>query len=119
MRKGLRRADDVIAERQQQMKLLNEAKPDPTDLAKLADDPAIKWSELVRDELWWKSSNEIEGHEAIGDRFYQTDGTKWWQYKKAARAQMVRNYQFRSPAEWFAEVYAVFMLGKLAPRHPA
>ncbi len=119
MREGLRRADDVIDEKQTQLKLLTDGKPDPTDLTKIKDDPAIAWAKLIRTELWWKSSTEIEGTAAVGDTVYQADGTKWWKYKKAARAQMVRDYQFRSPAEWFAEVYAVFMLGKLAPSHPA
>ena len=36
----------------------------------------------------------------------------------AARGQMVKDYQFRSPAEWFAEVYTVAMLGKLSGSHP-
>jgi hypothetical protein len=31
---------------------------------------------------------------------------------------MVQDYQFRSPSEWFAEVYAVEMLGKLSEGHP-
>jgi hypothetical protein len=55
---------------------------------------------------------------AVNNQVFQQDRQKWWRYDEAARREMVRDYRFRSPAEWFAEVYAVFMLGKLAPTHP-
>jgi len=97
--------------------MLADGAPDENDADQFANDPAIKWAALIRNELWWKSNSTIEGA-AVGDKIYQADGTKWWKYPKAARGAMVRNYQFRSPVEWFAEVYAVFMLGKLATGHP-
>ena len=36
-----------------------------------------------------------------------------------ARAQGVTGYQFRSPAEWFAELYAAYFMKKMNPKHPA
>ena len=34
-------------------------------------------------------------------------------------AKGIRGYQFRAPAEWFAELYAAFHMGKLKPSHPS
>lgn len=53
----------------------------------------------------------------VGDRVYQEsyDG-EWWSYDfKARAATKVNNYQWRSPAEWFAEVYAISWLSKKKP----
>jgi hypothetical protein len=36
------------------------------------------------------------------------DGNKWWRYPVAARARKVSTYQFKSPHEWFAELYATY-----------
>ena len=45
----------------------------------------------------------------INGRVYQFDhyGT-WVSYLKAARKNVVSNYQFSSPGEWFAEAYAAY-----------
>ncbi len=49
-----------------------------------------------------------------GDRaFTEASEGDWWSYGKGARASTrVNNYQWRSPAEWFAEVYAITWLKK-------
>jgi hypothetical protein len=53
----------------------------------------------------------------IGGRVYQEayDG-EWWSYDNGARGTTkVNDYQWRSPAEWFAEVYAISWLAKKKP----
>ena len=57
---------------------------------------------------------------AIGDRVYhEAYAGSWVSYRLAARAQGITGYQFRAPAEWFAELYAAFWSKKLNPKHPA
>ena len=89
---------------------------DTKKIAKIAAGP-IDWVKVVSKELWFASSGVVD-KSAIEGRVYQKDGSKWLSYVLTARSKMVRNYQFRSPAEWFAEVYAVSMLGKLSSTHP-
>ena len=54
---------------------------------------------------------------AIGDMVYVEGAPGWWcGYKSAARGSTyVNNYQWRSPPEWFAEVYAITWLAKKKP----
>ena len=39
-------------------------------------------------------------------------------YALSARGAKVTDYQFRSEAEWYAECYAAYFLGKLKKEHP-
>ncbi len=50
-----------------------------------------------------------DGGPSIDNRIFQIDhyGT-WVSYLKAARKHYLSNYQFSSPKEWFAEVYAAY-----------
>ncbi|MCB9760725.1 MAG: hypothetical protein H6739_12860 [Alphaproteobacteria bacterium] len=43
----------------------------------------------------------------------------WFLYRFEARKLMVSNYQFNAPPEWFAELYAMYYLGRLPQGHPA
>jgi len=53
---------------------------------------------------------------AIGDRVYTESQGTWYSYALSARTgTRVNNYQWRSPAEWFAEVYAITWLKKAKP----
>ncbi|MGE0386803.1 MAG: hypothetical protein AB7Q97_18920 [Gammaproteobacteria bacterium] len=54
---------------------------------------------------------------ALGDRvFTESSPGYWWSYSKSARASTKVNlYQWRSPPEWFAEVYAISWLKKKKP----
>ena len=53
---------------------------------------------------------------AVGDRVYTESQGTWYSYAASARASTrVNNYQWRSPAEWFAEVYAITWLKKSKP----
>lgn len=61
-------------------------------------DPDANWP--------WASPHDINGrsyHEA-----YAYGGGVWWSYETAQRAKAVtvRDYQWRAPGEWFAELYA-------------
>lgn len=58
---------------------------------------------------------------AIGGRVYQQsyDQPSWSSYELSARQQAITGYQFRSPLEWFSELYAAFKSQKLKPAHPA
>ena len=40
-------------------------------------------------------------------------------YRADARQKGLTGYQFRAPAEWFAELYAGYRSGKLKPDHPS
>lgn len=53
----------------------------------------------------WKSSG---GKDVGGKTFVYSNDTKLFSYDTAARARQVSNYQFRAPAEWFAEAYAAY-----------
>ncbi|MEO7057654.1 MAG: hypothetical protein ABI281_07525 [Caldimonas sp.] len=68
--------------------------------------------------LWWHAADcKVR---SIGDRVYQEAyAGEWVSYKLAARAQGVTGYQFRSSAEWFAELYAAYFMKKMNPKHPA
>jgi hypothetical protein len=53
----------------------------------------------------------------VGGRVYHESGKgEWWSYDNGARAKTrVTNYQWRSPWEWFAEIYAITWLAKRKP----
>jgi len=52
----------------------------------------------------------------IGDKAYTESQGQWWTYSSGARtATKVNLYQWRSPPEWFAEVYAITWLKKQKP----
>ncbi len=56
----------------------------------------------------------------IGKLIYHEAYTRdWVGYLAEARNQGLTGYQFRAPAEWFAELYAGYRSGKLKDTHPA
>lgn len=61
---------------------------------------------------WFKPSPVV-----IGGRCYIESYTnQYWSYEFAARGKTkVNDYQWRSPAEWFAEVYAISWLQRTKP----
>ena len=77
------------------------------------------WIDAVRvsADLWWNGAESK--NRAIGGVVYQEayEG-EWVSYNLAARSQGIQGYQFRSPAEWFAELYAAYYSDKLKPSHP-
>ncbi|MGR3321325.1 MAG: hypothetical protein ACU0DK_05275 [Pseudooceanicola sp.] len=56
----------------------------------------------------------------IGTRCYHESMPGYWvSYPIDQRSRGVTGYQFRSPLEWFSELYAAFHSGRLADAHPA
>lgn len=55
-------------------------------------------------EPWSSSGGPVVG----GRTFVYSNDSKIFSYDAAARANQVSNYQFRAPAEWFAEAYSAF-----------
>ncbi|MEO8525907.1 MAG: hypothetical protein ABI460_14375 [Caldimonas sp.] len=82
---------------------------------------ALLWCQSIRadNNPWWKGA--VCARIQIGGRVYQEayDDGRWRSYDYAARARGISGYQFRAPAEWFAELYAAYFGGKLKPSHPA
>ena len=90
----------------------------------------VEWDDARKEVERWASEMRESGkpwnnasaskNNAIGGRVIQEAyKDEWVSYHLAARARGIRAYQFRSPAEWFAELYAAFYLGKLKPQHPS
>ena len=100
-------------------------KPQPPEGVKAAD-----WErQRVRVEAWvtfmragagpWWNAAVCKSNEIGGRVYHEAYEGDWVSYKLAARAQGITGYQFRSPAEWFAELYAAYYSKKLNPKHPA
>ena len=73
-------------------------------------DRAFSALEVGLNEPWFKAEN---GGEHLSDHVYQENSdappkTWWVRYRHEARDRMVHPYQFKSPAEWFAEAYAFY-----------
>jgi len=96
---------------------------DKPDWKALAKHPAVECAEHIRlknsDSGLWDRGNGGAAKYAIGSSVFQEAyEDQWVSYALAARGQILCDYQFRSSAEWFAEPYAAFFLGKLKPAHP-
>jgi hypothetical protein len=93
-------------------------KPDEWEQRRQA---ALLWCQSIRSDNnpWWKGA--VCARIQIGGRVYQEayDDGRWRSYDYAARARGISGYQFRAPAEWFAELYAAYFGGKLKDSHPA
>lgn len=112
MKTTMATADQVIRKLDASLKAAN----DPKQMTKFKAE-AEAWVKAISKELWWAGSSTIT-KVAVEGKVYQRDDKKWWRYELSARNQMLKDYQFRSPSEWFAEVYTVAMLGKLSKGHP-
>lgn len=90
------------------------------------------WSNLQADPAWdacknagnkagpWYGGADRAKTLTIDGRVYQEAYTDdWVSYAFGERATTgISDYQWRAPAEWFAEVYALHFSGKLAENHP-
>jgi hypothetical protein len=81
---------------------------------------AENWVKAIRvGNKLWDNAGGSKDHQIAGRVYHEAyDGT-WVSYNYVARAQGITGYQFRAPAEWFAELYAAFHCEKLNPKHPA
>ena len=81
---------------------------------------AETWCDSIRNgrDIYYSASQSANLR--IGDRVYhESYKNEWVSYLFASRSQGVMGYQFRSPAEWFAEIYAAYYTGKMNKSHPA
>jgi hypothetical protein len=89
----------------------------------IVDDPIIKACELgmnVDDAAWEGGAAKAAQIQVDGRCFHNSyGGSTWVSYDYASRAPTgVSTYQWRAPGEWFAEIYALYYLGKLRENHP-
>jgi hypothetical protein len=95
--------------------------PKEPDWKALGKHRAIEWwgeVMLKGDNGLWDKGHAGANKCAVGGRVYQQAyGHEWWSYSLGARGAAVSQYQFRSPAEWFAEAYSFFYIGKLPEGH--
>lgn len=75
------------------------------EVAQVADSELVNWVLERAVEESWNTPAEIGGRSYHMD--YPPDGT-WVSCPMDRYANKVSSYAMRSPAEWFAEVYAVF-----------
>lgn len=89
------------------------AKPTAPAISKAEWKVLEKYAEKTRSmtngaEPWFVGS---PADRAIGARVYTQNNASWFSYSLAERqANGIRNYQWRSPDEWFADLYAVAWL---------
>ena len=105
----------------------------PADASKPMGSLIAGWDAIVNDPVIVACIDGI----TVGDKPWKGAGTKaakiavnqrvcheayagdWYSYALSARAATgISDYQWRAPGEWFAEIYALYYLGKLANTHP-
>lgn len=94
----------------------------PADRTKLETHPAVELCRAIRiagsNSGLWDQGAGAAGKWAIGGRVYQQSYSKSWvSYAAEVRGRGISQYQFRAPGEWFAELYALYYLGKLPKTH--
>jgi hypothetical protein len=101
------------------------ANPPPKDPSKSAEweetrKKVLDWCKSIRASMSPWNDAALSKHVALGDRVYQEayDDGRWVSYLAEARSKGISGYQFRSPVEWFAELYAAYFSKKLKPNHP-
>jgi len=106
-------------------KLLNQKPARPKTLVAGSDDAKAyaafdRWHQLATSDGIWQRQGDAEEIAIGGTRIYhEAYPREWVSYDAAARKKALTGYQFRAPAEWFAELYAGYKSKKLGPKHPA
>ena len=79
-----------------------------------------KWHRIATAKnVWWRQGDcdtITIGKTMI---YHEAYDMNWVGYLAAARKKGMTGYQFRAPAEWFAELYASFHSGKIQAGHPS
>ena len=85
-----------------------------------AYDAFDRWHRLATSDGIWDRQGDSE-EIAIGNKtvYHEAQAREWVSYLLAARKKGLTGYQFRAPAEWFAELYAAYKSKLLGPKHPA
>jgi hypothetical protein len=88
--------------------------------AQLKNDVDAWCAAISVDTELWNDGGSAKENQLEGGRVYQEaySGT-WVSYNYGARRKGIHGYQFRSEAEWFAELYAAYYSDKLKDNHPA
>lgn len=105
--------DGKSTEKKQIIDALSERGPSAWPMVKakapgLAATRAGQWLEKLSGSVHYT----IDSPDALGGRVYAYETgagvNGWMSYNHSARNKKVSNFQFKSPREWFAEVYAVY-----------
>jgi hypothetical protein len=93
--------------------------PDEQNYNLLLAHPIFEWCAKARTGDAWKfGASHAKAVAKMDGNAYTCDKSGWFQYDMAVRSKSISKYQFNTPAEWFAELYAAFYLKKLPPAHP-
>ncbi len=112
----------------------NRTAPKPLDAGKPLGSLLEEWDAIVGDAVikvcvdgmrigdaaWEGGAAKAARLKVAGRCFHNSyGGDTWVSYDYGSRAPTgVSTYQWRAPGEWFAEIYALYYLGKLAETHP-
>ena len=94
--------------------------PVAIDFDTMEQHQAVTWCRFACSEpenLWKRYAEKPSGY-VIDGRFYGRVDGSWRSYHVAARSKGVSQYQFKAPAEWFAELYAAYQTKALPESHP-
>jgi hypothetical protein len=106
-------------------KLLNQKPVRPVSVVAGSDDAKAydefdKWHKLAVSAGIYERQGDCDTITIAGKTIYhEAYPRQWVSYNASARKQGLTGYQFRAPAEWFAELYAAFKAKLLGPKHPA
>jgi len=104
----------------------------PTDASKPMGSLIAGWDAIVNDPVIaacvdgitvadkpWEGAGTKAAKIAVNQRVcHEAYPREWYSYALSARAATgISDYQWRAPGEWFAEIYALYYLGKLANTH--
>ena len=86
------------------------------DNARIAFD---QWHAIATSQNVYRRQGDCDAIKIGTMVYHEAYARTWVGYLAAARSKALTGYQFRAPAEWFAELYAGYRSGKLKDTHPA
>jgi hypothetical protein len=113
--------------------LTTKAASKPSDAKKSLGSLIDRWDEIMKDpivvictsgvleadEVWNGGAAKAAAIAVAGRVCHQSQANDWYSYQLSARqASGVSHYQWRAPAEWFAEIYAMYYMDELKASHP-
>ena len=79
--------------------------------ASLQADPALRAIRTGLDHPWFKPNGGDRIGAPVAHVYEESYSLQWNRYDFPARTRLLTDYQFRTPGEWFAEVYAFYFGG--------